>query len=213
LRGLSITPHPGSAERAVWAICPTGTAVLNWSRALMGVSIEDLGEALNESDLTPSSVIAVPYLSGAFIYWQGGRKLHGTLLGLTLATSQIDIIRALMESIAYDHVNTLNLLAQEGVKVDKIRAMGGGSRSEWWTQLKSDMMGLPIEVIRQPEAGTLGAALLAGLAIGAFEDLEQTSREFAGTIRSHEPDAKRASLHHEKLEQYHATVEKLLTMS
>lgn len=179
----------------------------------MDVSIEDLDKALNDSDLSPSSVLAVPYLSGAFIYWQGGRKLSGALFGLTLATSQIDIIRAFMESVAYDHVNTLTMLAQEGVNVNYIKAMGGGSRSVWWTQLKSDMIGIPIEVIRQPEAGTLGAALLAGLAVGAFDNLEQTSREFAGTSRSHEPDETRAALHREKLEKYRATVEQLLTMS
>jgi len=56
-------------------------------------------------------------------------KLHGALFGLTLATSQIDITKAFMESIAYDHVNTLSLLHEEGVDVNNFSAMGGGSRS------------------------------------------------------------------------------------
>lgn len=210
LRGLSITPHPGPAGRAVWAICPTGTAVLNWARNLMGVSIEQLDAQLSEVENSPSPVLAIPYLSGAFIYWPEGRKLRGAVLDLTLASDPIDVIRAFMESIAYDHVNTLSLLEEEGVTIDSVRAMGGGSRSYWWTQLKSDMMGVPVEVIQQPEPGTLGGAILAGLALGEIDDLASTSRSFAGISRRHEPDLARSALHKEKLEQYRGSVQYML---
>ncbi len=211
LKGLSVTAHPGKSKHAVWAICPTGTAVLNWARNLMNITIEDLNVRLEKSGPEPSPVLAVPYLSGAFIYWENGRNLRGSLFGLTLATSQIDIVKAFMESISYDHVNTLSLLRSEGVKVDYVRAMGGGSRSLWWTQLKSDMLGIPIEVIGQPEPGTRGAALLAGLAIGAFDDITQASKAFTGTIRIHEPDHERAALHSEQLENYRSAVQNTLT--
>ncbi|UCB46841.1 MAG: hypothetical protein JSV25_05320 [Spirochaetota bacterium] len=211
LRGLSVTAHPGKSRHAIWAICPTGTAVLNWARNLMNISLDDLDAALIGSGVSPSSVLAVPYLSGAFIYWENGRKLRGALFGLTLATSQIDIVKSFMESISYDHVNTLSLLGNEGVNVEYVRAMGGGTRSVWWTQLKSDMMGIPIEVISQPEPGTRGAALLAGLAVNAFEDITETSRAHAGTIRIHEPDKSRAALHREKLGSYFNAVQNTLS--
>jgi xylulokinase len=211
LRGLSVTAHPGRSKHSIWAICPTGTAVLNWVRNLMNVSIEDLDVKLEGSGFLPSSVLAIPYLSGAFIYWENGRKLRGALFGLTLATSQIDIVKAFMESISYDHANTLSLLRDEGIKVDYIRAMGGGTRSIWWTQLKSDMMGIPIEVISQPEPGTRGAALLAGLAVNSFDDITDTSRAYAGTIRIHKPDQSRATLHREKLEAYYNAVQNTLS--
>jgi xylulokinase len=211
LRGLSVTAHPGTSAHAVWAICPTGTAVLNWARNLLHVSIEDLDAMLQNGGTMPSSVLAVPYLSGAFIYWENGRKLRGALFGLTLATSQLDIVKAFMESIAYDHVNTLSLLKGEGVEVKYVRAMGGGSRSIWWTQLKADMMGVPIEVVDQPEPGTRGAALLAGLAVGGFDDITEAARVSVGTIRIHEPDQDRAVLHSEKIETYRNTVSNTLS--
>jgi xylulokinase len=211
LRGLSVTAHPGKSRHAVWAICPTGTAVLNWARNLVNMSIQDLDAGLEKSGSSPSSVLAVPYLSGAFIYWKDGRKLRGALFGLTLATSQIDIVKAFMESISYDHVNTLSMLRDEGVKVDYVRAMGGGTRSSWWTQLKSDMMGIPIEIISQPEPGTRGAALLAGQAIKAFHDITEVSRAYAGTVSIHEPHPGRAALHSEKLESYRSAVQNTLS--
>jgi xylulokinase len=143
-------------------------------------------------------------------YWEDGRKARGALAGLTLATSPADIVQAFMESIAYDHVNTFSLLQNEGVAVERIRAVGGGARSLWWTQLKADLAGLPVELVEQQEAGTLGAAILAGLAIGLYTDLEGVSRAFSGTVRVHEPDPQRARLHRERLEAYRSLVPTLI---
>jgi sugar (pentulose or hexulose) kinase len=212
LHGLSVTPHVGSAGRAVWAICPTGTAVLDWSRSVMGVSISDLDMRLGESEPSPSPVLAVPYLSGAFIYWQDGRNLRGALVDLTLATTRIDIIRAMMESIAYDHVNTLSLLRDEGIEVDLIRATGGGTRSSWWTQLKADVTGIAVEVADQPEPGTLGAAILAGHAVGAIEEPGVAGRRASGRVRTYEPDLERGKRHLDKIQRYKRTVAQMSAM-
>lgn len=211
LRGLSVMPHPGQAGYSVLAVCPTGNAVLNWARHLLGVSIEGVEDELSRRGPGASPVLAVPYLSGSMTYWEGGRQARGALVGLTLAASQTDIVQAFMESIAYDHVNTFSFLRGEGVQVDRIRAVGGGARSHWWTQLKADLTNVPIEVVEQQEAGTLGAAILAGLAIGVYDDLEEVSRKFSGTSRVHEPEPKRAALHQERLESYRSLVPTLLS--
>lgn len=210
LRGLSVNPHIGRIERSLYAVCPTGNAVLNWARDLHKVTIADLTEQLAGRDPRPSPVMALPYLSGAMLYWEGGRQLKGTLLGLTLATTPADIVQAFMESIAYDHVNTMALLAEENVKVDLVRATGGGTRSGWWTQLKSDLIRMPIEVIAQPEPGTFGAALLAGYGIGIYKDLDEASKIYSGTSRVYEPKPDRLALHQERIELYKRSVKCLL---
>lgn len=67
LRGLSFTAHPGKSAHSVRAICPMGSAVLNWSRVLMKVPIQD-PDAISESSGTmPSPVLAIPCFSGACI--------------------------------------------------------------------------------------------------------------------------------------------------
>jgi xylulokinase len=203
-------PHPGKAGLVALAVCPTGNAVLNWARDLVGVNIQEVEIELKMGNPAPSPVQAVPYLSGSMVYWEEGRKAKGALIGLTLATSQIDVVKAFMESIAYDHVNTLSLLRKEGVQVNRIRATGGGSRSLWWTQLKSDLTNTTIEVAEQQEAGTLGAAILAGMAIGVYDNPEQVSVSFSGTSRVHEPDPERAALHQDRLQYYRTTVGTLL---
>ena len=210
LRGFTMTPHPGKSGLSFWAICPTGTMVLNWARNLLRVSIEDLDQELQKASPGPSPVVAVPYLSGALLHWPDGRRLRGGLLGLTLATSPIDIVKALMESIAYDHVATIRGLREEGVDVDRIRATGGGSRSTWWTQLKADLMGIPIEVASEPEPATLGAALLAGLALGVYRDIEQAGDAVQRTSRVHDPNPERLRLHEDRINALHGVVPALM---
>ena len=210
LRGLSVMPHPGGAGYAALAVCPTGNAVLNWARDRLGTSIEAVESDLLRGSLAPSPVMAIPYLSGSMTYWKDGRKAKGAIVGLTLATRPLDIVQAFMESIAYDDANTLALLEAEDVPVKRIRATGGGARSTWWTQLKADITNRTIEVVEVQEAGTLGAAILAGAAIGMYDDIVETSKAFASTSQVFEPDAGRAALHHERLEDYLRLVPNLI---
>jgi xylulokinase len=210
LHGLSIMPQPCEAGLSVIAVHPTGNAVLNWARGTVSTSIEVVEGALQEAPLGPSPVMAVPYLSGSMAYWEDGRKARGGLIGLTLATSPADIVQAFMEGIAYDLVNTLSLLRDEGIEIERIRITGGGSRSSWWTQLKSDMTNMPIEVVEHEEPGTLGAALLAGVSIGLYDDMEEVSKKYAGTKMVFTPDPGRADLHQEKIEKYRELMKLLL---
>jgi xylulokinase len=210
MRGLSVMPQPCKAGLSVIAVHPTGNAVLNWARDLVGASIEAVESELQQRDLGPSPVMAVPYLSGSMTYWEGGRKARGGLIGLTLATSKADVVQAFMESIAYDTVNSLSLMAEEGIEVKRIRITGGGARSAWWTQLKADMTNMPIEIVAHPEPGTLGAALLAGLAIGVYDDMEAISKKYSGTGTVYTPHPERAALHQERLESYRKLMALLL---
>jgi xylulokinase len=202
LRGLSVLSHPCKSGLSVIAVHPTGNAVLNWARDLVDVSVEDMENILQRAGLDPSPVLAIPYLSGSMTYWKDGRKAKGGLIGLTLATSKADVVQAFMESIAYDTANTLSMMSDEGIEVNRIRITGGGARSRWWTQLKADITNKPIEVVEATEPGTLGAALLAGLAIGIYDDMEEISKEYSGTQSIYAPDPKRAALHQERLEMY-----------
>ena len=154
--------------------------------------------------------MAVPYLSGSMTFWEDGRKEKGGILGITLATSKTEVVQAFMESIAYDTVNTLSMMSAEGFDVNRIRITGGGARSEWWNQLKADLTNIPIEVVEHTEPGTLGVALLAGLAIGVYDDMEEISKKFSGTKAIYTPNPKRAAMYQECLETYRKLMALLL---
>jgi xylulokinase len=135
-------------------------------------------------------------------YWEDGRKAKGGLIGLTLATTKTDVVQSFMEGIAYDTVTSLTMMSEQGLQIERIRITGGGARSAWWTQLKSDITGKPIEVVAHPEPGTLGVALLAGLAIGVYDDMQEISKRYSGTKMVYTPNPERAALHQDRLETY-----------
>lgn len=213
LNGLSVTAHPGAAGKVVLAFSPTGALVLNWARNLLGVSLAGLDGALEKSGPSPSPVLSVPYLAGSMLHRQGGRRAKGALTGLTLATSGTDIVKAFMESIAYEHLNTLALLRADGIEVTRLQGCGGGTKSAWWTQLKADVLNMPISAVDLPESGTLGAAMLAGVAAGTCESLEEARKIMSLPARRYEPDPARASLHSERIAEYRKTVPFLLSGS
>jgi xylulokinase len=134
------------------------------------------------------------------------------LLGLSLATSPLDVARAVMEGIAFDLVLTLEHLRTAGTPGRLIRAGGGGTRSTWWMQLKADLSGLPVEVVDHPEAGALGAAIGAGLADGTFADVEQAVGAVVRPGRRYVPDPDRAARYDERIARYRAAVETLIEL-
>ena len=72
------------------------------------------------------------------------------------------------------------------------------------------MTNKPIEVVEQPEPGTLGAALLAGLALGVYDDMEEISKRYSGTKTTYTPNPERAALHQGRLEAYRKLMSVLL---
>jgi xylulokinase len=206
-------PHPGPGGTVMYSLSPNGTAVVDWARNLLGISLESLDADLQASDLGPSPVLAVPHLSGTMLLRERAGRTGGALLGLTLASSKTELMKALMEGIAYDLCQAAAVMRASGVSIGCLRAVGGGARLAWWTQLKSDLLMTPIELVNQPQPGTLGAALLGGLAVGAFSSLEQAAREFVKVERRFEPDTQRAGLHAERLAAYKAAVGELLRLN
>lgn len=210
-RGFSLEPHPGSGGLALFSLSPNGTAVVDWARDLAGMPLEELEERLQRSGTSPSPLLAVPHLSGATVGWVDGRRLRGGLLGLTLATSPDDVVKALMESIAYDLALAAAHLRGAGIPMEVLRASGGGARSGWWMQLKADLCGVPVEVVDQPEPGTVGAALLAGLAVGNYGSLEEGAAVLTHPVHRYEPDDARRSCHAAALARYQEAMTGLLS--
>jgi len=204
--GVSIGPYPGKASWMIYCLSPTGNAALNWLRNLLSVKVEDAETALSSSSESPSHVLAIPHVSGATTPWVGGGKLRAALLGMTLATSTTDVVKALMESIAYDMSLLISALKTAGARIDLLRGIGGGIRSQWWTQLKADLTNTPIETVDQPELGTLGAAILAGNALGIWSDIEGKAGVFTKASKRYEPNPRRAALHTRRMEFYRSLI-------
>ncbi len=118
----------------------------------------------------PTSLLILPHFAGSGTPTFDTQS-KGTILGLTFGTTKKQIAKAILEGLTFELRANLDLLKAGGVEIDELRAIGGGARSDLWTQLKTDITGIPVAVPRVTEAACWGAALLAGVGAGCFDDL------------------------------------------
>ncbi len=132
--------------------------------------------ALNqEAALAPrgaDGVVFLPYLQGERTPHRDGR-LRGALLGLSLAHERRHVSRAVLEGICFAMRDSLEILRELGLSADRIVLTGGGARSAFVRRLQAEVFGMPVSAVSREEGPAYGAALLAAVGAGAFEDLFQ----------------------------------------
>ena len=137
----------------------TGGNILQWYRDQFAPG-QDYGDILKTAAPEPTRLLVLPYWtpSGTPYF-----DLHtpGAILGLRLNTTRGEILRGLLEGVALEMRLNLEILRESGCAIRELRAIGGGAKSAFWTQLKADVLGRPITTLNVPEAGCLGVAMLA----------------------------------------------------
>jgi glycerol kinase len=120
------------------------------------------------------------YVVPAFVglgtpYWDP--DVRGAIFGLTRGTTKEHLIRATLESLAYQVKDVLGVMEEEaGLTLKTLRVDGGATANDFLMQFQSDLLGVPVERPRVLETTALGAAYLAGLAVGFWQgraDIQQ----------------------------------------
>lgn len=152
-------------------------AIIQWLRDGLGI-IKDSGEcekialSLNNNE----GVYLVPALVGLGApHWD--QSARGTILGLTRGSTKAHIVRAALESMAYQIADLILPVKDELPKDTFIKADGGATKNKFLLQFQADLLGMPVTRSSQTEATALGVAYLAGLKLGfwkSFEDLQKT---------------------------------------
>ncbi len=137
----------------------------------------------------------------------------GCILGLTLDTTRGDVCKALLDGVTFEMKLNLGLLEKAGVTVETIRAIGGGSRSPFWLQIKADMFRRPVVRLDVSEAPCLGAALLAGVAVGEYSGFEEAVQSAVRECETYEPRADRADAYDERFALYAEIYDRLADLN
>lgn len=117
-----------------------------------------------------------------------GRGSRGAFIGLTLAHSQGEMARAIMEGIVFELRWSMTDLAGSGIKAKQLRMVGGAAGSPVWQKIVADITNLPVTVPSITQAASYGAAILAGVGSGAFPDMESGYRTLSGDEKLIEPN-------------------------
>jgi len=128
--------------------------------------------------LNPKAAAVEPGSEGLlfFPYLMGERTLgtplaRGVFFGLTLRTGRGAMVRAIMEGITFELRRTIEIVEAAGNVVREVYTIGGGARSDLWSQIKADIYKKPVYTFEAPEGGILGSAILAGAGVGVYADV------------------------------------------
>ncbi len=191
---LAVYPHVVPDTYTTVAYNLTGGSALRWLRDNL---LPDVAEAARAEGAEPydylmalaspepSPLILLPHF-GPTGTPHNEALSTGVLAGITLSTDRADIVRAVLEGVTYEIRWNLDILAEAGLPVTELRAIGGGSRSSTWMQIKADILGIPLTTMAVSEATCMGAALVAGGGIGALEP-SQAASAWAKPDRTFEP--------------------------
>ena len=170
-----------------------GGAVVQWLRdGLRAIPSSGEVQALAESVPDSGGVIVVPAFTGLGApYWQPDAR--GAIVGLSRGSTLAHIARAALESIAFQSAALLQAMSRDaqqsgGAPVHELRVDGGACVNDLLMQFQADLLGIPVVRPRVIETTALGAAYLAGLAVGVYRDTEQLAamwqvqREFQPTL-------------------------------
>ncbi|MEM5517556.1 glycerol kinase GlpK [Henriciella sp. AS95] len=167
-------------------------AVSQWLRdELQIIESASETEAFAEGLDSNHGIYMVPAFTGLGApHWDA--EARGAIYGLTRSTSRAELVRAALESVAYQTLDLSDALKADGVQLNRLRVDGGMVGNNWFVQFLSDILNVPVDRPEIIESTARGVAFLAGLNAGIFENTDRLE-ELWSAERSFTPDIKDSS--------------------
>lgn len=181
----AVASEHGLLTTIAWGLAGEITYALEGSIFMGGASVQWLRDELKLMDTAEESetyaskvqdtngVVVVPAFTGLGApYWD--MYARGTIVGLTRGVTREHLIRATLESIAYQTKDVLNAMEEDsGTKLQILKVDGGASQNNFLMQFQADILNVRVDRPQITETTALGAAYLAGLAVGFYDSLQE----------------------------------------
>jgi xylulokinase len=154
---------------------------------LSGIDVYDiLSKEASLSKPGSEGLIYLPYIMGE-------RTPHldpfakGVFFGITARHNKNDMVRAVMEGVAYSLKDCMDIIKEMGVEIKEVRASGGGGKSQLWRQIQSDMFQTQVTTINSSEGPALGVAILALVGVGVYSSVQEACDNIIKTRTIQQP--------------------------
>ena len=209
-----VAPFCASSGGWMPLVCTmNATNVVTQMLALLHKTVEDIDPALANTGPGADGLTLIPFLNGERA--PDLPSARGSLIGISTTNFTADhMIRASVEGVSFGLLDGLGLIVGN-TQTDRIRLIGGGSRSAGWRQLLADATGATIEVPIEQEAGCLGAAMQAACLDANLNGQDMTLEKFAETwvrldeTRTTLPDRSKAASYSAAISRYRETLRSL----
>lgn len=200
-----------------YAFNMTGGSLLKWFRDTFAKKDKEIAQKKNleiynilseEIPKEPTNLFVLPHFAGSPT---PNPDIHakGAIVNLSLNTERGEIYKACMEGEAFEMKRNIEALESNNILFDELRTVGGGSRSPEWLQIRADIFGKIITAMDYEEAGTLGTAILAGLAAGIYPSINEAANKLNQVKTSYFPNDKNSQHYSERYEKYKLLYSKL----
>jgi len=198
----------------------SGGVVLRWFRDQFAPAERSAAEAMGEdaydllareaATVAPGAegLVLIPHLQGAMAP-ESNANARGAMVGLNLRHGRPHVARAILESIAFVVRRNVKVLEDLDLQIPEIRALGGGARSPLWKQIEADVTKRPVLTTKQPDAASLGAAILAGVGLGRYSSAEEAAEGMVQIDHTFEPNPDNFEAYDEAYDAYKQTYDAL----
>ncbi len=200
--------HAVPATWHVMGVMLAAGGSFQWFRNVLGV--EEVAEAKTKGvdpyEVLTANAAKAPAGSEGLIflpYLSGERTPHadpfarGVFFGLSPRHDKAALTRAVMEGVTYGMRDSLEIIRGMGVRIEQIRASGGGARSKLWRRMQADMFESPVVTIDKDEGPAFGVALLAAVGTGAYASVEEACDATIRIVDEVEPDAATSAIYND----------------
>lgn len=179
---FAVVPYVIPGKYVAYAFSYTGGALIQWCVNTLAAKAKDeairqgisVNKLLEDASSSPTGLLILPHFDGAATPYMDTES-KGAIIGLTTATTIADIYRGCLEGVVYEMMVNAEALARAGCRFSCMNATGGGAHSEVWLQMKADALNIPVTALETVDAGTVGSAMLTGIAIGIFKNLSDAA--------------------------------------
>ncbi len=167
-------------KKLFYGVTSSGGGSLAWLEKVLGVNSRSLLEQAAAAPPGAAGLIFLPYLEGERSpIWDA--KAAGTFIGLRTSHDSAHLARAVLEGVAFSLRQIMELVARNApVVTEPLIVSGGAARARLWNQIKADVLGRKVVATENPNAGFLGAAMLAAVGTGFYRNCEAAARAMVG---------------------------------
>lgn len=186
--------YPGSATKSC-------AASYRWYRDTLGGSYEALNEGAAQVAPGAEGLMFHPYLNGELTPY-GDPKLCGSFIGIRALHGKKHFTRAVLEGISMSLLDCLETIKEIGMPVGQEAILiGGGARGKLWRQITADMLGITLKTTVSGDS-SLGAAMLAGIAMGIFRDCRDAAEQCVKVAKVTEPNPENTAVYRQLYKKY-----------
>lgn len=201
--------HPVKGKFGAMASLVSAGSALNWYKEIVDSDFRTMDrEAATRAEST-KNLFVLPYVLGAG-FPHNRPELRGAMFGLDAGHDRYHIARAIMEGVAFEASIVLEQFAAQGMRIDKLMMTGGAARSDLWSEIVGYVTGCEIYRPQEPETCCLGAAMIAFVGLGVYDNFNACRSAMVKSRRLELSDQSMYDFYREKGRRYRTLIQKLL---